>query len=329
MPEEDWSVVLTANCGFLSSLGCLTLTEEYLSLVVPQDQSFKHNYAGIFHFRFWKNGEWVDVVVDDRLPTKNKKLVSVKSAEENEFWAALLEKAFAKLRGSYEDIEYKYATIALQNFTGGVCLWHFFKADLFPTIQRAVKAKCLLTCATGAVTGKNLIAAHAYSITGAEEVSYRDGKVQLIRLRNPWGHKEWKGQWSDDAPEWNDVAPDVKNALLTQKEDGEFWISYPDLVKEYESLDICHIAPSTGVNVNEQHWSLTQMEGSWKKGDSAEKFLADPRFRIKLEVPDEDQAAAGDAGLCTLIVALKPKVFIEKVPDFLLYQVSGRILFLL
>lgn len=74
----------------------------------------------MLRFRFWHFGEWKDVLVDDRLPTYRGRLVYLHSTNPTEFWAALLEKAYAKLYGCYENLHSGFTTRALQDLTGGI-----------------------------------------------------------------------------------------------------------------------------------------------------------------------------------------------------------------
>ncbi|XP_056419623.1 calpain-8-like [Hyla sarda] len=301
------------DCWFLSSIACLTMNKECLYRVVPQDQSFKKDYAGIFHFMFWQYGEWVDVVIDDRLPTKNNKLLFVKSETTKEFWSTLLEKAYAKLNGSYEGLISGYPVESLQDFTGGV--GEDFKlqsapADLFQKLQKALKDHSLVCCNTAENPDDDgIVEYHAYSIIRAEEVTLKDGStVQLIRLRNPWGFQEWKGAWSDGSNEWNNVDDNIRAELHVQREEGEYWIPFSDFLKEFYRADICDISLSETFSVDKFKWLLTEFHGSWKKGQSSggelalDTFWMNPQFRITVAAPGGDTSKE-----CPIIVCLTQK----------------------
>lgn len=101
-------------------------------------------------------------------------------------------------------------------------------------------------------TGQGILANHAYGILGVQQL---DSGVRLLRVRNPWGEGEWKGAWSDNAPEWT---PEILKTLNYQfAEDGTFWISFDDFVQQYNRFYTLRLHGS-------DRWRHAFVKGEWK-----------------------------------------------------------------
>ncbi|XP_054736946.1 calpain-A [Anastrepha obliqua] len=318
------------DCWLLAATANLTQDPNLFFRVVPPDQNFEENYAGIFHFCFWQYGKWIDVVIDDRLPTYRGELMYMHSTENNEFWSALLEKAYAKLHGSYEALKGGTTCEGMEDFTGGVTEWYDLKEappNLFNILHKAVDRNSLMGCSLEpdpnvleAETPQGLIRGHAYSITKVclidIAVPNRQGKIPMIRMRNPWGNEaEWNGPWSDSSPEWRYIPEDQKQEIgLTFDRDGEFWMSFQDFLNQFDRVEICNLSPDSLTEEQQisgkRKWEMSMFEGEWTLGTTAggcrnflDTFWLNPQYVITLRDPDEDD----DDGKCTVIVALMQK----------------------
>ncbi|XP_025916229.1 calpain-14 [Apteryx mantelli] len=311
---------LVENCWFLAALEALTFHQDILAAVVPQNQSFDRKYAGIFHFRFWHFGEWVDVVVDDRLPVNEAgELVFVSSVYKNVFWGALLEKAYAKLYGSYEDLQVGQVSEALVDFTGGVNITIKLAAappDLWNIMTRATYSRSLMGCQTHLGTTKvmknGLVAGHAYTVIGIRKVTCHYGPENLVKLRNPWGKIEWKGDWSDSSYKWELLSPKEKILLRKKKEDGEFWMSLQDFKIHFVDLMICKLTPDLMSKEDGKKWMYSLKSGRWVKGSTAggsqgfcrDTFWMNPQYWLEV-LPAEDSKKS--LGSCNVLVSLIQK----------------------
>uniref|UniRef100_A0A7N8Y819 Calpain 9 n=1 Tax=Mastacembelus armatus TaxID=205130 RepID=A0A7N8Y819_9TELE len=308
------------DCWLLAAIASLTLKPETMARVVPPDQEFDHRYAGIFHFQFWQHNRWLEVVVDDRLPTVRNKLIMLHSASYNEFWSALMEKAYAKLNGSYEALKGGSTMEAMEDFTGGVGEMYETKnapGNLFSIMKKALDRGSMMGCSiditssaeSEAKTTTGLVKGHAYSITGMEEVNYRGQTVQLIRIRNPWGQVEWNGPWSDNSREWNyiDKAEQIR-LQQNSTDDGEFWMQFEDFKRNYDKVEICNMTADSLTDDVKHHWEVSMFEGNWIRGSTAggcrnyiDTFWTNPQFKLQLEDTDDDD------DVCSVVIALMQK----------------------
>ncbi|XP_066234652.1 calpain-14 [Saccopteryx leptura] len=313
---------LVGDCWFLAALQALTLQEDILSRVVPLNQSFTENYAGIFQFWFWHFGKWVPVVIDDRLPVNEAgQLVFVSSTYKNLFWGALLEKAYAKLSGSYEDLQNGQVSEALLDFTGGVTMTIKLAeapGNLWDILTQATFGRTLIGCQTHTgnerVMENGLVDGHAYTVIGIRKVTCKHAPEYLVKLRNPWGKVEWKGDWSDSSRTWELLSPKEKIVLLKKKDDGEFWMTFKDFKAHFKLLVICKLTPGLLTHEVGQKWSYTMQEGRWEKGTTAggpiklqqarDTFWKNPQFLLSVWRPQEGKTFLMP---CSVMVSLLQK----------------------
>ena len=286
------------------------------------------NYDGSFIFNFFQFGEWVKIQIDDLLPLKvdknfdenskqdlnkisPKNLMFVKSSDQNEFWPSLLEKAYAKFKGSYSNLDGGYAHEAMIDLTGG--MFEVLKnvgdkkidgREAFEVIHDSQRKEI----GFGALVSSNipvdpdqkeaqmdngLICGHAYSVLDAQVFSYKNSKkkpkqnqkqVRCLKLRNPWGQGEWTGLFSDYSLIWEKIDQAREIFQLTASDDGEFWICVDDFFEYFEKIEICHLVKMNSMNIKILYskWSIASNTAGGCYNSGWEKFSQNPFLAIEM-----------------------------------------------
>ena len=230
------------DCSFLASLGALS---KYPNLIFQIFKTKTVNQNGLYELIFFIDGEFQIIIIDDYLPVnKNtKKLVFAKN-KNYEIWVCLIEKAWAKLYGAYNNITNIWMHQVLEVLTGfpsEFFLHNKYSIDeLWSQLTFADSQNCILSCSTNFnVKETGLVDVHAYTLIGTYVIRKNGELIKLVRLRNTWGYGEWNGDWSDKSKLWDDDCK--KQVEYVDKNDGTFYMSFNDYYKYFMSTNVCYV----------------------------------------------------------------------------------------
>ncbi|KAI0110329.1 hypothetical protein GGR51DRAFT_87232 [Nemania sp. FL0031] len=237
------------DCWFIASLSALANVEGAVKRVCVEYDT----RVGIYGFVFYRDGEWIYSIVDDKLyltspswdspsmqrdlmnqidretpdkdyrktyQTGSKALFFGQCKNQNETWVALFEKAYAKAHGDFGSLAGGWIGEGLEDLTGGVTT-ELLASDILDLDEfwenevSKVNQEFLFGCSTGLLDGGY---GDRNGIREGHAYVVMDARTlktgeRLVKLRNPWG-KIRKGIW--EGP-WSDGSKewnqDVKEEL--------------------------------------------------------------------------------------------------------------------
>jgi calpain-15 len=155
----------------------------------------------------------------------------------SEIWALVAEKVWGKFYGNYCVCESGVTSDAQIRLTGApsqyITIDDVDADKMWQDLKNYDQQKYIM-CTGSRGDSNGIVAGHAYSLLGA----YETPKYKLVKLRNPWGKGEWKGDFSDESPLWT---PEMKDMVQYVKaDDGVFCMTYEDYRATYSNYCVCY-----------------------------------------------------------------------------------------
>lgn len=196
----------------------------------------------------------------------------------NEAWVLLLEKAFAKMLGSYQELSGGNCCTAFRAFTGqkDVFVWargegemarlegawkkmqlapgetHFVwtpgmeercdSEQLWNRIRMYDQQSYLIACSMRAHHRQEYIREDGLVEAHAYSLLHvvEINKQRMLFLRNPWGNdRRWNGRWCDGDDAWEEH-PSLQCRLRPEfQNDGAFWMAWVDFQACFDFVYVC------------------------------------------------------------------------------------------
>ena len=124
-----------------------------LALITERPRILEHilltktvNNEGIYLVRICHNGLWKTIIVDDCFPCTNHKQLVFSQAKRRQLYVPLIEKACAKLFGSYANLRSGNMLEGLQLLTGAPCDYIDLQPSNYTLDSDIIWAKLLSAC---------------------------------------------------------------------------------------------------------------------------------------------------------------------------------------
>lgn len=286
------------DCWFLSALAVVAERQYLMEKIFPH-QTF--NEEGCYEIHFCLDGKWSPILVDSCIPaiamnaSKKRKrstpgknengsvevhpgvIVQPAFASGTTLWPCFVEKAYAKVHGSYSRLSGGFISEAFGDLTGSpverIRFRHVYDLDsLFARILSFTSAGFLMGIATNG-GGNGLVPCHAYSLLNVYEVhgvvvgqqkkvtnfftkeekyddeisivntpdeatSDKERIVRLVRIRNPWGTKEWQGKWAASSEEWTEKLRKQIGETAYRQGKGTFFMEFNEMIQRFDHMDV-------------------------------------------------------------------------------------------
>ncbi|KAK1220211.1 hypothetical protein PQX77_017031 [Marasmius sp. AFHP31] len=293
IPGASYNDIVQGNlgdCYFVAALALIrTAGKLAYDFCVARDEEI-----GVYGFIFFRDTSWVTVIIDDLLYThipkyeeltygekqiyhqskekynksarkSGKGLYFASSGTHGETWVPLIEKAYAKLHGSYAALRGGEVSEAVEDMTGGVSTFMPTKDILDPEAfwnNELLKANVdrMFGCtyrsldrtrngSASSIDLQGLFGDHGHSVLRAVE---HRGK-RFVIIRNPWGESAWDGPWSDGSKEWtSEWLEALPKFNYSFGDNGEFIMEYKDFLNCWDQIDRTRLFDSSWVMSS--HW---------------------------------------------------------------------------
>lgn len=257
------------DCYFLSALSRLarqpdlveSLFDDQSKYILGEEKDSINIKCGAVVIYFHAFGRETPVLIDTLIPFKRGTRTPRFSHPTDlnvSPWFCLVEKAYAKLNGTYTSIDGGTLPGAIYSLFGYFpdVRWvnqlkqprKVRKMSPFDRLMKYQRKGSVMGAAihlqylTKGITQEDLldlglITGHSYVVM---KVRNQSG-INFVCLRNPWGGHEWLGDWSDTSEKWTD---ELKEALgMQESEDGSFWMDDKDFLNYFNKIDISRPIP--------------------------------------------------------------------------------------